>query len=173
MSTDIYLDLVENPIKRWIINFCNVDECDFDFIGEEYCLLFPEKIDGVKKCVMLYVDNIYPPFEDTKITIKDNKYLNFLTKAISTHIKKFYAIVAKTLIDNNVTNSDLLKNTTLGYYTPNETFAPYPIDGQFIKDNKKIYEDILSLPPCWLASRTISVAAFSRLSAFSIIADLI
>ena len=93
MSTNIYLDLVENPIKRWLIDFCDITENDFDFIGEEYCLIFPEIINSEKKCVMVYLDLVYPPFDDLNITIKNNKYLDQITNSVIYHIKRFYVNV--------------------------------------------------------------------------------
>ena len=63
MSSQIYLDIIENPIKNWIALFCGINNDIFDYIGDEYCLLFPERINGKNKCILLYVSNVYPPFE--------------------------------------------------------------------------------------------------------------
>lgn len=141
MSINIYLDLVENPIKRWLINFCDINEDDFDFIGEEYCLLFPETINNVKKCIMVYLDLVHPPFDDLNIPIKNSKYLDQIIKGIMHHVKRFYASSARLAIDTGVKGCELLKNTTLGYYKPDLTFAPYPINKDFVLNNKKLYSD--------------------------------
>ncbi len=144
MSTNIYLDLVENPVKRWISSFCDVMEDDFDFIGEEYCLIFPETIKGEKKCVMLYADLVYPPFDDEiDFSIKDNNFLDGLIMGMISHIRKFYAVAAKTIIENKIKGSDLLKNTILGFYKPNYTFAPYIIEEKFVKENLHLYSSLL------------------------------
>lgn len=142
MSTNIYIDLIENPIKRWIINFCNLNVNDFDFIGEEYCLIFPEIIEGKKKCVMLSVDIVYPPFdEEFNFIIKNNQYTDNLIMATIHHIRKFYLCVAKTLINDKTNGSDILKNINLSFYKPNYTFAPWPIEIKFIVENLHLYEN--------------------------------
>ena len=86
---EIYLDLIENTVKDWISIFCEYDVFEYD-IEDKYCLLFPEKINDEVKCVMLYIDITYPPFNDMEFKIKNNKYVDLIINEIYKRIKMFY-----------------------------------------------------------------------------------
>lgn len=145
MAQNIYLDLIENPIKRWIMSFCNITDDSLDPIGEHYCLIFPEIINGEKKCILIYVDLIYPPFEDNIIfPTKNSQYANNIITAIISYIRKFYESTRIYLIKNNINGSKILINTVLGLYKPNLTFAPYPVKTDFIKNNPELYPECLN-----------------------------
>lgn len=142
MAQNIYLDLIENPIKRWIMSFCNINDDSLDPIGEHYCLLFPELINGEKKCILFYVDLVYPPFEDElNFPIKKSQYTNNILNATTSYIRKFYESTRVYLLKKNIKGAKLLANTVLGFYTPNLTFAPYPVKEDFIKNNMDLYQE--------------------------------
>jgi len=149
MTSNIYLDLVENPIKNWIALFCGINIDVFDYMGDQYCLLFPEIVNGEKKCIMLYVCTVYPPFENISFKIKKNKYLDTLLKALNHYIKMFYMSSAKTLLEDRSKPSigsaiseklQILENTGLANDICSCTLFPYPIDKNYIENNKKLYD---------------------------------
>jgi len=86
-----YMDLVEKPIKEWISGFCNM-ACDKFGIGDnplfmdKYCLIFPEIVGGKKKCILVYVDLDYPPFDEIirfEVDVPTSKYLETIIVAIT------------------------------------------------------------------------------------------
>ena len=48
-------------------------------------------------------------------------------------------MAARVAIEDKVDGGEILKNTTLAYYKPDLTFAPYPLETKFVMDNKKLY----------------------------------
>ena len=52
------------------------------------------------KCILLYVSNVYPPFETIDFKIKNNTYMDGIIKALNHHIKTFYMTTAQTLLDD-------------------------------------------------------------------------
>ena len=140
MATEIYLDLIENPVKNWISLFCETNI--FDCLEDKYCLLFSETIDNKKKCIMLYVDVAYPPFDNIEFKIKDNKYMDILIKELYGRIKMFYLSTSKMLLEGDKQSKlKILENTDLAIDICTYTLLPYPIDVNYINNNKKLYDN--------------------------------
>ena len=164
-SSNIYLDLVEYPVKEWISIFCDiekeiikkiVDENE-SYIDDEYCLLIKEKINNKDVCVLFYIDIVYPPFSnkiDFGIKIEQTNILKDIINSNIHYIKNFYFTLSKMLINYSIKDSNvpqlgihkdtkskikLLQNTMFLVDYNNLTLVPQPIERKFIEKNNDIY----------------------------------
>lgn len=145
MSLQTYMDLIENPINNWISIFCKSTNKNkiFNCVCDKYCALFPEKINGENKCVMLYVDIVYPPFEKIDYKIANNKYLDAMIGNLYHHIREFYVQVVKSVLNDRKMdnkNTQILQNTGLCISDATHTLLPFPIDKDYVKKNMEIYD---------------------------------
>ncbi len=164
-SSNIYLDLVEYPVKEWISIFCDikkeiikkiVDENE-SFIDDKYCLLIKEKLNNKDICVLFYIDTVYPPFDnkiDFGIEIEQTEILKDIINSNIHYIKSFYFTLSKMLINYSTKDCNIpqlgkykdvkskikrLQNTMFFIDYNNLTLVPQPIDRKFIEQNNDIY----------------------------------
>lgn len=148
---NIYLDIVEKPVKEWICRFCDIDGVmlgvnDDPDILEQYCLTFPEIIDGKHKIILVYVEVDYPSESQNIdfIDISKTKYLKFVISSISHTIENFYKSCFT--ITNTVPECVILNNTILVKPT-NYDFVPYPKSKEFVEKNIDLYNNIDGVLP--------------------------
>ena len=146
--SNIYFDVVEEPIRKWIADFCEVGYDDVQNKTPSHCLLFSEEIgryrskDMEMKSVMVHLshDELYMPEIYDEINVEKSPRLCGIISTLKHHIETLYPNIVRELIETKDSRFDILKNTKLIYDKSVMQFMPTFIDVKFIKKYPALYE---------------------------------
>jgi hypothetical protein len=152
MSDLLYLDLIESAAHDWIklafkINTATSENTDENKnVDEKLCLLYTDNINGVDKCLILYIEPEHMPFDKSEINIitKTNfTKTKFLWSALKTKIKHFICSIVKTM---NADDIEFFANINIADEPMCMNLAFYPINKErMMNEFKNKYPNTIAI----------------------------